>query len=625
MIEASGSAALGIAQVVFEVDGEALPPVTSAPFRATVTVPPAATTASLVIRAIAFDAGGTELASDAVIVPVVLGLRFERPISGVPLGDTALLRLVTSSPPAADLAIELAAHDPAVVGVPATAVLAAGETEVAIPATGLAEGATAVIATSSQGLASTIASVSEAQPIEPGAAVLAAPQGVSVRTFPSLGHVHLPAGATRTLRVRLLATPAPAALPVAVESDDPAVVALGAAATIPAGDTSALLTLVAGAPGEAKLVLRAGGEGRELRVVVGDAPPPDRTTPVLAAPTGVLVISLPSAGSVIVAPGGTTSVKVPLFTEPLESATRIVVTSSAPEVAAVTQEVIVPAGATDVTLPIQTGVAGEALLVVRPEGDLRTGRELRVVVGAPEPGATPPVLAAPIGATVFHLPSAGAVVVAPDGAASVTLPLFEEPVASATRLVVTSSAPEVAAVTQEVVVPAGSTGATLPIQTGVAGEAILVVRPEGDLRTGRELRVVVGTPAPGTTPPVLAAPIGVVVREPGTLATLFLEPGAERTVTLDLLPYPSLANLPVRATSRDPSVATVAPAQQVLPVGERSASFTVRALGGDGDEVLVDVEVAGERRTLLVVVGVPAPEARPNAVAPPVGVEVGTE
>src|SRR5690606_33706988 len=144
-------------------------------------------------------------------------------------------------------------------------------------------------------------------------------------------------------------------------------------------------------------------------------------------------------------------------------------------------------------------------------------------------------------------------------------------------------------------------------------------------RTGRELRVVVGTPAPGTTPPVLAAPIGIVVREPGTLATLFLEPGAERTVTLDLLPYPSLASLPVRATSRDPSVATVAPAQQVLPVGGRRAAFTVRAVGDDGDEALVEIEVAGERRTLLVVVGAPAPERKPNAVAPPVGVEVGVE
>src|SRR5690606_9043553 len=186
-----------------------------------------------------------------------------------------------------------------------------------------AGGVTALVATWSRGVASTIAAVSEARPIEPGAPVLAAPQGVSVRTFPSLGHVHVPAGATRTLRVRLLATPAPTALPVAAVSDDPAVVALGAAATIPAGDTSALLTLVAGAPGEAKLVLRAGGEGRELRVVVGDAPPRGRTTPVLAAPVGALVVQLPSAGSVIVGPSGTTSGTVPVFTAPVASATRI--------------------------------------------------------------------------------------------------------------------------------------------------------------------------------------------------------------------------------------------------------------------------------------------------------------
>src|SRR5690606_39784126 len=192
----SGSAALGIAQVVFEVNDEALPPVTSAPFRATVTVPPAATTTSLVIRAVAFDAEGAELASDAILVPVVLGLRFEHPISGVPLGEVAVLRLLTSSPLPADLAIELAVHDASIVDAPASAVLPAGETEVAIPVSGRAEGATALVATSSRGVASTIAAVSEARPIEPGAPVLAAPQGVSVRTFPSLGHVHVPAGAT---------------------------------------------------------------------------------------------------------------------------------------------------------------------------------------------------------------------------------------------------------------------------------------------------------------------------------------------------------------------------------------------------------------------------------------------
>jgi hypothetical protein len=148
------------------------------------------------------------------------------------------------------------------------------------------------------------------------------------------------------------------------------------------------------------------------------------------------------------------------------------------------------------------------------------------------------------------------------------------------------------------------------------------VRPAGDLRTGRELRVTVGAPAPDRTPPILAPPVGVAVQEPGTLATLFVDPGVTRAIPLELLAFPSLADLPVRATSRAPAVASVTPAVQTLATGQRTIVLTVTALGASGDEAIVDVEFAGERRTLLVVVGVPAPDRRPPAVAPPVGVEV---
>jgi len=510
VIEASGSAALGIARVAFTANGVALAPITAAPFRTSLTVPSVAAASSLAITATAFDASGTQLATDSVTVPVVVGLRFDRPITGVPLGAAGALRLVASSPPLAALTLSLAAHDATIVGLPAEVIFPAGATGIEIEATGLREGATAVIATSSLGSASTIAAVSEARAIDPAAPAIAAPVGALVRPFPLAGDVVLPAGATRTLRLRLLDVPAASAVAVSVSSSDPAIATIGGAVSIPAGETSALLTLVAGTQGEARLTLRAGDVGRELRVVVG-TPQPDRTAPTLAPPVGALVRSLPRVGEVIVAPGGTRSV---------------------------------------------------------------------------------------------------------------VLRVLDAPASAATPIVVTSSDPAVAAVTQAVVVPAGSTTALIPIDAGALGEALLVVRPEADPRGGRELRVVVGASSPDRTPPIVAPPVGIAVREPGTLATLFVDPGATRTRSFELLAFPSLADLPVRAASRSPSVASVTPSVQTLPVGQRAITLTVTANGSHGDEAIIDVEYGMERRTLLVVVGVPAPGRRPPAVAPPVGAEV---
>ncbi len=456
------------------------------------------------------------------------------------------------------------------------------------------------------------------------APILALPVGALVLSLPSLGDVIVAPGGTRSVVLRIFDAPVSQATALVVSSSDPAVAAVTQAVVVPAGSVTATFPIDAGLAGEALLVIRPAGDlrtGRELRVIVG-TPDPGELPPILAPPVGALVLSLPSLGDVIVAPGGTRSVVLRVFDAPVSQATALVVSSSNPAVAAVTQAVVVPAGSTTATLPIDAGAAGEALLVIRPAGDLRTGSELRVVVGTPEAGETPPILAPPVGALVLSLPSLGDVIVAPGGTRSVVLRLFDAPVSQATALVVTSSNPAVAAVTQAVVVPAGSTTATLPIDASAAGEALLVIRPAGDLRTGHELRVVVGTPAPGETPPILAPPVGAAVLEPGTLATVYVDPGGTRTFVLDLLAFPSLIDLPVTAESRSPAVASVTPQVQTLPVGERKVAFAVTAQGSDGDETIIDIVYGAERRTLLVVVGVPAAGRRPEALAPPVGIEV---
>jgi hypothetical protein len=186
-----------------------------------------------------------------------------------------------------------------------------------------------------------------------------------------------------------------------------------------------------------------------------------------------------------------------------------------------------------------------------------------------------------------------------------------------TELVIVSSDPGVASIAGPVVIAAGQTDATFEITTGAAGTATVTLIA-GD--EGRELRVISGAPSPANTPPVLAPPIGVTVIEAGNAGTLYIDPGDTRTFALPLLPFPSPGDLPVTATSLDPSVATVAPGAQVIPTGESAVTLTVTATAAAEAETRIDLQVGVDRRTLRVVIGVPG--AATTAVAPPVGIEI---
>jgi hypothetical protein len=286
--------------------------------------------------------------------------------------------------------------------------------------------------------------------------------------------------------------------------------------------------------------------------------------------------------------------------------------SSDAAVATVPGTVVIAAGSTDATFDVTAGVAGDALLTL-VAGDV--GRELRVISGNPTAGNTPPVFAAPIGITIVPFASAGDVVVPLGATRTVTLRILDAPALADTAVTVRSSDANVATVLGSVVIPAGSTDATFDVTAGVAGDAILTL-VAGDL--GRELRVISGNPRPGNTPPVFAAPVGLVVQEAGTAGTLFLDPGTTRAFDLDLLAFDSLVDLPVSAVSLDPSIATVSPANQTIGSGDRGVSLVVTA-GFAAGTTRIDLVFGVERRTLVVEVGVPPAERAPIPFAPPVG------
>jgi len=623
VLEARGSAGLGIASVVFEINGTVLAPLAGPIFQASFAVPAAADVPSLAITARARDANGGEIATDGLTVQVVPGLRFERALTGVPLGGSAALRLVASSPPPASLVVSLVAFDPTIAAVPASVVFPAGASALDILVTGLATGGTAVTATSAQGVASTIASVSEAlaptifteaPPPDATPPMVASPVGAAIRPFASAGQIVLPPAVTRSVRLRLLHAPAAQTTPVTIESSNAAVATAGAV-SIQAGSTDAVLVITSGAEGEAVLVLHAGSTGLELHVVVG-AVGLDETPATLAPPIGMVVLPLPSLGDVFLAPSGSRALSLRLLDAPAAQDLLFTASSTDPAVAQIVGTVRVPAGSTDAALVVQTGAAGQATLSLRAG---EQGRELRVSVGAPNAGATPPVLAPPVGAVVLPLPSLGEVIVPAAATSPIRLRMLDVPASQNTPVSVTSSDPTVAGVLAPAAIAAGATDVTLAISAGAPGDARLTLTAGS---VARELHVVVGTPSAGQTPPIVAPPIGLVVLEAGNAGMLFLDPGDTKTVSIPLLSFGSLADLPVTAASLDASIATVTPGSQLLATGQRSISLTVHAVAAGAAETRIDLRFGVELRTLRVVVGVPRAAVQPPTVAPPVGIQV---
>lgn len=423
----------------------------------------------------------------------------------------------------------------------------------------------------------------------------------------------VPLGGTRDLVLRL-PVPRATALEVAVASLDPAVASVAATPfTIPAGATELRVAVAGVAEGSTALVATTLED--ELAIAVSVSALPSGTTlEAFADPVGAVVQAFPSLGQLAVAPSATTTVTLRLFDAPVAATTPLLVRTSDAAVAEVLAPISVAAGSTDATVPITAGASGEAVLELVGGG---TGRELRVVVGPPGASSTPPVVAPPVGIALLPFPSAGHVILPETSTRTVTLRILDEPAATDTALAIASSDPLVASIAGPVVIPAGSTGATFSITTGAAGTAIVTI-VAGD--QGRELRVVSGAPGAAATPPVVAPPVGVVVLESGTAGTLFLDPGETRSFELRLLSYPSLADLPVTATSLDPAVATVTPGAQVIPTGESRVTLTVTATALAEAETRIDLVFGLERRTLRVLVGVPDAANVPPTVAPPVGV-----
>ena len=502
VLEARGSPSLGIVEVGFEVNGEALPAVTGTPFIAAFTTPAAAEASTLTIVATGRDGVGNAVAQDLVTVDVVVGLDLQPRLVGIPVGGSTSLRLSLSSPVGSDVAVDLTAADPTIASVPGQVVLLAGATEAFVPVTGVATGSTTILTSSSRGAPAAIVSVNEPVALQERA-VVAPAIGMALRTPPSAGRLTLSAAAQRTVALRLLTAPVTAETAVTVTSSDPGVAEVLGSVTIAAGEQVAPLTLVTGAAGEATLTLRIGSEVRQVTVFVG-TPPPGRVPAILAARVGVALRTPPSAGRLTLSAAAQRTVALRLLTAPVAADTVVTVTSSDPGVAEVLGSVTIAAGEQVAPLTLVTGAAGEATLTLRIGSEVR---QVTVFVGTPPPGRVPAILAARVGVALLTPPSAGELILGVSDQQTVDIRLLTAAVGAQTPVVVTSSDPTIVTVTEPVVVEAGDRVARLTLATGASeGEATLTLRAGSEVA---ELSVFVGPPPPGRLPVIVAPIVGV--------------------------------------------------------------------------------------------------------------------
>jgi hypothetical protein len=193
------------------------------------------------------------------------------------------------------------------------------------------------------------------------------------------------------LTLQLVSSPVAANTPVTVTSSDPGIAAVLDPVTIATGARVANVRIVTGAQGTATLTFQAGGEGRQLTIVVG-TPEAGTEPPVIASPVGVVLSDERRLGTVFTGAGGHPNLNVTALSAAATSATVVTVSSSNPNIASVQEPVVVPAGSRIAAINILPGIDGVATLTLRAGNDVA---QILVVVGPP-PASLLPLITAPI-------------------------------------------------------------------------------------------------------------------------------------------------------------------------------------------------------------------------------------
>ena len=289
----------------------------------------------------------------------------------------------------------------------------------------------------------------------------------------------------------------------------------------------------------------------------------------------------------------------------------ITLTAGDPTFVAVPASVVLPAGQTELAVPIGgTADGSTAITATSSRGDVTV-----IASVSPAAGKTARVDAAIPGLRLLPVPFLGRFVEPASGRRTAVLSLLETPASAEIALSVVSSNETVARVDGPVTIPAGERAAMFAIVTGTEGTATLTLRAGGQTWL---VSVVVGTPPAGTVGPIFANPVGVRLLPAISLGRLFLPTGTT-ALPLVLLSDPAPTPVTVTITTGDAGIARV-DQEVVVPAGERTAIVPI-TMGSDSFTTL-RFRAGAEVRELTLHVGTPAGGNSPLTLAPPVGVRV---
>jgi hypothetical protein len=420
-------------------------------------------------------------------------------------GQRTIALSLLSAPAAADTPVTITTTNAAVASVAGVVTIPqGGQTATAVITTGVAGVATLTFRAGNEVVQLTVVVGTPAPGSVPP--ILARPVSAVVLGAVAAGRVFAAPAGQAIFTVTLLSSPASVDTPVTVSSSDGSVASVTGPVIVPAGATTRSITVQTGSPGTATLTFRAGGEARQLTVVVG-TPPADSVPLIVARPAGIVLLPASSIGRLFTSPAVSSTFTLQLLSSPAAADTVVTVITSDPTVVSVSGLVVIPAGAQTASLTIETGVAGTARLRFSAGGEVR---ELSIVVGTPPDGIVPPVVASPVGVAVVESRQLGAIFTPISGQATVGVTLLPSPAATPVTVNVTSSDAGVATVIGPVVIAIGGRSAAIEIVTGAQGVATLTLRAGGAVA---QLLVVVGTPPPSRMPVITAPIVGVEIKE----------------------------------------------------------------------------------------------------------------
>lgn len=439
----------------------------------------------------------------------------------------------------------------------------------------------------------------------------------------------LPRGATRQLTLSV-AGALDADLPIALASGDETVATVSpATVTIPAGQTSATVSVTACAtcpaedaarPDEAlgnTAIVATSARGTAVAIASVSDPVPGRETRVASTTIGFTAAPARSAGQVITPAGRTITVTVTLLDAPLAGGSPLPVTvaTNAPSVATGTATAVQP-GSQTTTLTIEAIAEGQVVLTLVAGDQART---VSVFVGTPPPFAAPLAFAQSVGVSVSRSAFSGQLFAAPDQAFVVGLQLLAAPAgAGGVQVTASSSNPAVATVPATITIPAGGQVADVPVTTLAAGRTTLRFTFGG---TGFEFELVVGGAPSTIIPLVFSQSVGVAAARSAFSGQVFAPQDQAFVLGLRLLTEPAGAGgQQVSITSSNEAVAS-APASVTIPAGALVADVPISTLAAG--RATLRFSVGGTGFDFEVIVGgVANPTVTPLVFSPTTGVSV---